>query len=548
MAADAGEKQMKRSCNRREFLKLAGFGAAALAVPSRPRAAAAGARASGKRLNVLWISCEDTSPDLGCYGDEYADTPNLDRLAKQGRRYTHAFVPYPVCAPTRSSIITGMYPSTIGSMHMRTGLKGYQTVPPPQVRCFTEYLRAAGYWCTNQRKTDYQFACPFTAWEKGKDWRSRPAGEPFFAVINLTVSHESRNWPKKNEKLTHDPARAPLRPYWPDTPVVRRNVARYYDNVTKMDQQAGAILKRLEEDGLADSTVVFYWSDHGRGLPRHKRWVYDSGIHVPLIVRWPGTLEEGSVCDDMISLVDLGATVLSLAGVPVPKHMQGRAFLGPQKRPPRPFIVAARERMDLNSDDHIRCLRDKRYKYIRNFMPEKPYAQPIPYRDRMPIMQEWRRLHQAGKLTGPQKLFFRKVKPKEELYDVVADPHEIDNLAASPDHQGVLKKMRALLDKWIEDTGDLGGTPEDELIERMWPGRKQPVTADPKIRTAPAAGGKTTVTITCPTEGASIGYHLGHDKRWRLYTAPFTAAAGTGVTAAAVRIGYKASQEVRFSP
>ena len=375
---------------RRDALRALGAGAAALLAPRRPAAAAP--PKSPARLNVLWISCEDTSPDLGCYGDEYAHTPNLDRLAAQGRRYTNAFVPYPVCAPTRSSIITGMYPSTIGSMHMRTGMKGYQCVPPPEVRCFTEYLRGAGYFCTNQRKTDYQFAAPFTAWDKGRDWRSRPEGMPFFCVINLTVSHESRNWPRKGEKLVHDPDKAPVPPYYPDTPIVRQNLARYYDNVTKMDAQAGKILEQLESDGLADNTVVLFWSDHGRGLPRHKRWIYDSGIHVPLIVRWPGTIQPGETCDDLVCLVDLGPTVLSLAGVTVPPHVQGRPFLGGQKAEPRAFIVAARERMDKSSDDHIRCVRDKRHKYIRNFMPHKPYAQPIPYRDRMPIMKEWRRL------------------------------------------------------------------------------------------------------------------------------------------------------------
>jgi uncharacterized sulfatase len=528
---------------RRELLKAMGLGAVgAMAGPLRPlRALSAAAGKGGKRLNVLWISCEDTSPDLGCYGDEFADTPNLDRLASQGRRYTNAFVPYPVCAPTRSSIITGMYPSTIGSMHMRTGLKGYQCVPPPEVRCFPEYLRAAGYFCTNQRKTDYQFAAPFTAWDGNRDWRSRPEGMPFFSVIKLTVSHESRNWPKKNEKLVHDPAKVPVPPYYPDTPVVRRNLARYYDNVTKMDALAGAILKRLEDDGLADSTVVFFWGDHGRGLPRCKRWLYDSGIHVPLIVHWPGQIKPGSVCDDLVSLVDLGPSVLSLAGVKVPAHMQGRPFLGEQRVPPREFIVAARERMDRNSDDHIRAVRDKRWKYIRNFMPAKPYAQPIPYRDRMPIMQEWRRLHAAGKLAGPPALFFRQVKPKEELYDITADPHEIHNLAEAPRHQEMLRRMRARLAKWSKETGDLGGTPEDELIERMWPGKKQPLTAAPVIETAAAAGGKVSLKITCATKGASIGYQLVKGKRWLLYSEPIRVAPGTTVRAKAIRIGYKVS-------
>lgn len=537
---------------RRDFLKTLGMGAIAALSGGTSAARASGGKGAGKnrgrRLNILWISCEDTSCDLGCYGDDYADTPNLDRLARQGRRYSNAFVVYPVCAPTRSSVITGMYPSTIGTMHMRTSLKGYEAVPPPQVKCFTEYLRASGYYCTNNSKTDYQFAPPFTAWDqssKRAHWRNRPEGSAFFSVINLTVSHESRSWPKKGEKLIHDPGKAVLPPYWPDTPVVRENLARYYDNVTKMDQQAGEILRQLEEDGLAEKTVVFFWGDHGRGLPRHKRWVYDSGIHVPLIIRWPGRIKGGEVCEDLVSCVDFAPTVLSIAGAAIPAYMQGRAFLGQQKGKTREYIFAGRERMDAKSDDHIRCVRDRRHKYIRNFMPERPYAQPIPYRDKMPIMKEWRRLNAEGKLTGPQRLFFRETKPAEELYDIVSDPHEINNLAESPAHREVLERMRGVLDEWIKKTGDLGGIPEDELIERMWPGRKQPVTATPAVETTAASDSEVTVRITCATEGASIGYRLGRDGRWLLYTEPVRVAGGTELWTRAVRIGYKPSGEVR---
>jgi len=440
-----------------------------------------------------------------------------------------------------------MYPSTIGTMHMRTRLKGYDAVPPPYVKCFTEYLRAAGYYCTNKSKTDYQFSPPFTAWDQSHSrahWRNRPKNMPFFSVINLFVTHESQCW-DIDEPLTHDPAKAKLPPYYPDTPIVRRNWARYYDRITLMDKQARDILKNLEDDGLANNTVVFFWSDHGRGVPRGKRWPYDSGLHVPLIIRWPGKVTPGSECDDLINLIDLAPTVLSIAGLKIPSYMQGRAFLGSQKSEPRRYIFAGRERMDKTSDDHIRCVRDKRYKYIRNFMPEKPYAQPIPYRDRMPIMQEWRRLNTEGKLKGPQKLFFQETKPVEELYDVVADPHEVNNLAESPEHQDVLKRMRAVLQKWIKDTGDLGGIPEDELIERMWPSRKQPITAPPKIESVAAANGRMTVKITCATEGASIGYRLGEKGRWLIYTGPIQLKADTLLQTKAIRIGYKESEAVQ---
>lgn len=535
--------------NRRDFIKALGLGAATMAVP--------GCTSSGKffggegkhRPNFLWISCEDISPDLGCYGDDYAATPSLDRLAEQGCRYTNAFVSFPVCAPTRSSIITGVQPGTLGTMHMRTRNKGYEAVPPPQVKCFTEYLRAAGYYCTNNVKTDYQFNSPFTAWDecsKKAHWRNRPPNIPFFSVINLTTTHEARCWPREGEKLTHDPAKAVVPPYYPDTPIVRENLARYYDKITKMDGQAAEILEQLEQDGLAEDTVVFFWSDHGRGLPRCKRWPYDSGLRVPLIIRWPGKIKPGSVCDDLVNLIDLAPTLLSLGRVEIPSYIQGRALLGSQEGKPREYVFGGRNRMDESSDDYIRTARDKRYRYIRNFTPEIPYAQRIDYMEKMPIMQEWRRLNAEGKLIEAQKLFFRHPKPTEELYDVVTDPYEVNNLADSPEHRQVLKRMCAALEKWIRESGDLGSLDEDELIERMWPGRQQPVTATPTIKTTAAANGRMIARISCATAGASIGYSLGEQERWRIYTKPIFLEPGMVLRAKAIRIGYKESEMVQF--
>jgi len=541
---------MEPKMHRRDFIKAVGLGTATLAVPGCM---------SGKQLlvgngkrqpNVLWISCEDISPDLGCYGDDYAVTPNLDRLATEGCRYSKAFVSFPVCAPTRSSIITGVHPGTLGTMHMRTKNKGYEAVPPPQVKCFTEYLRAGGYYCTNNVKTDYQFKPPFTAWDessKKAHWRSRPPNMPFFSVINLTTTHESRCWPREGQKPIHDPSKVMVPPYYPDTPIVRENLARYYDNITKMDKQAGAILEQLEQDGLADQTVVFFWSDHGRGLPRCKRWPYDSGLHVPLIIRWPGTIKPGSVRDDLVNLIDLAPTLLSLAGLDVPSYIQGRILLGERKAGPRKYVFGGRNRMDLGNNDYIRTVRDKRYRYIRNFTPEVPYAQRIEYMEKMPIMQEWRRLDAEGKLIGAQKLFFRHPKPDEELYDIAADPHEVNNLADSPEHQKILTRMRAELERWLKETGDLGGLDENELIERMWPGRKQPITATPIITTTPVAAGRMVVKINCDTEGASIGYRLGERGRWLIYTKPMVLESGAILQAKAIRLGYRESEIVRLT-
>jgi N-sulfoglucosamine sulfohydrolase len=507
--------------------------------------------AVGQRWNILWISSEDTSPDLGCYGDPYARTPNLDRLASQGARCANAFTVAGVCAPSRSGIITAMYPTSIGTHHMRS--KG---VPPSYVKCFPEYLRAAGYYCSNNSKTDYNFDPPVTAWDESSPrahWRNREKGQPFFSVFNITSSHESRIWdenyPAIARQLTpeelHDPAKAVLPPYYPDTPVVRRAWANYYDCVTLMDKQAGEILRELERDGLSDSTVVFYWGDHGRGLTRAKRWIYDSGIHIPLLVRWPGVLRPGAVIDDLVSGIDFGPTVLSIAGVKIPGYMQGQAFLGQQAAPPRQYIYAARDRMD-ETYDIIRSVRDKRFKYIRNYKPGRPYAQHIITAERSQVLQEWRRLNKARELKGPQKIFFLPEKPEEELYDIVADPHEVNNLAGRPEYREALQRLRRVHEQWMKDTGDLGLIPEEELDERMRPGGKWSATAAPIIN--PSGGrfaGPVQVRISCPTEGASIAYttESGDKPRWKLYSHEIALNTSARLRALACRLGYKDSPE-----
>ncbi|MBX6311976.1 MAG: sulfatase-like hydrolase/transferase [Isosphaeraceae bacterium] len=528
--------------NRRLGIIVAGLLAAVCCAGETVRAA--------DRPNILWITCEDTSPDLGCYGDTYARTPNLDRLASQGARFTRAFTVYPVCAPSRSCIITGMYPMTIGSMHMRS-----KAVPPPYVKCFPEYLRAAGYFCTNNAKTDYNFDCPLTAWdENGKQahWRHRPQGAPFFSVFNLTVSHESQirapddQFARQTQRLKpeerHNPDQAKVPPYYPDTPVTRKDWARYYDLLTAMDYQAGDLLRQLEEDGLDDDTIVFFYGDHGRGLPRAKRWPYDSGLHIPLIIRWPGKIQPGTIREDLVSEVDFAPTVLALAGVPVPSHMQGQVFLGEKAAPPRRYIFGGRDRMD-ETYDLIRTVRDERYQYIRNYQACKPYAQYIDYMEQMPTMREMRRMNKEGTLVGPQKLFFLPEKPNEELYDTEADPHEVNNLAAQPEHQERLKAMRAVLERWVKEINDLGFLSEDELKERMRPGGQWKTTAAPVISPGPDG----TWTISCATEGASIAYttEAGQRAHWKLYTGPIPPPEGATLRAIACRLGYKDSPEVR---
>ena len=525
---------------RRTFLQSPALATPLLAADSRP--------------NILWLSCEDMSPDLGCYGDSYSVSPNIDRLAAQGVHYTSAFTVAGVCAPSRSGIITAMYPSSIGTHHMRS--KG---VPPPYVKCFPEFLRAAGYYCSNNVKTDYNFDTPITAWDEVSTrahWRNRPKGMPFFSVINFTTTHESqiratpevlaRHMERVRPEHRHDPARAVLPPYYPDTPVVRRDWANYYDLITSMDAQVGEQLRMLEADGLADNTVVFFWSDHGRGLPRAKRWLYDSGIHVPLVVRWPGSIQPATTSDDLVSFIDLGPTVLSIAGVPVPDYMQGQPFLGGQKKPPRRHIFAARDRMD-EKYDMIRCVRDKRFKYIRNYQPEKPYAQNIAYMDEMPAMKEMRRLAAEGRLTGPQAQFFRPTKPSEELYDTAADPHEVRDLAGLPAHVAVLEEMRRTHDAWMKQVGDLGLLPEPELQARWRMGGVWSQTAAPVIASdGPSPAGALTVKLACATEGASIAYttETGRDARWKLYSKEITLTESAILRVRAVRIGFLESPEV----
>lgn len=555
--------------NRRDFLRMAsGSAAAALLLPQVPLAG--GPARSPERPNFLWISTEDISPDLGCYGDSYAVTPNLDRFAAQGVRYDNVFSHSGVCAPTRSGIITGMYPTTIGTHHMRC--KG---VPPHYVKCFSEYLRAAGYYCTNNVKTDYQFDAPLTAWDECSrqgHWRNRPEGKPFFAVINFTTTHESqiRNrsaaMMKRLDSLgpdeRHDPARAKLPPYYPDTPKVRQDWAQYYDIITLMDKQVKQVLDQLEADGLADDTIVWFWGDHGRGLPRAKRWVYDSGTRVPLLIRvppkWrtlaapgnPEALKPGSTNDDLIAFIDFAPTMLSLAGLSIPKHMQGRPFLGRRKAKPREYVYGARDRMD-EAYDLIRVVRDKRYKYIRNYMWYVSRGQDIEYMNQMPTMQEMRRLHAEGKLVGPQKQYFEPTKPVEELYDTVRDPHEVQNLAADPKYKDVLERLRQAHRRWYRDTHDVGLLPEPIFDEMKRPGGKYAQTADPvftRFRGDAKRGGN--VTIACSTQGASTAYRIGGDPKsktgWLLYVKPVALRPGETLYAKACRLGFRDSEVVRF--
>lgn len=438
------------------------------------------AQESIARPNILWITCEDIGPHLGCYGDAYAFTPNLDRLASQGVRYDRAYAPCGVCAPARSSLILGMYACSAGTHHMRC-----QGTLPASARCYSEHLREAGYYCTNNAKTDYNFQHPKSAWDdcsvKGH-WKNRPKDKPFFAIFNILSTHEAqiRMGPqaraKRNQELPsearHDPARAPIPPYHPDTPEVRADWAHYHDNISFMDRQAGEILQELEADGLAGDTIVFFYGDHGAGMPRSKRWLYESSLRVPLLIRFPEKYRKlapgapGSAVDRLVNFVDFGPTLLSLVGAKIPPTMQGKPFLGEKAAPPAEYVFGFRDRMD-ERYDMIRTVRDRRYRYIRNYMPHVTWAQHIDFCFQMPTMKAWKRLADEGKLAGPQALFFSPVKPVEELYDTEADPHEVNNLAADPAMKEVLARMRKALRDWMLEIRDLGFLPEADLRTRF---------------------------------------------------------------------------------
>lgn len=516
------------------------------------------------RPNILWISLEDTSPRFGCHGDPVARTPNLDRLAAGGCVYPNAFSVAGVSAPSRAAIITGMYPTFIGAHHMRTSHTDarspsmptpYETVPPPYVKCFPEYLRQAGYYCSNNSKTDYQFNPPFSAWDDcgaNAHWRNRAQGQPFFAVFNPTVTHESGMWPKPDKPLKTDPEKVALPPYLPNTRKAREALARHYDNLETADACAGELLAQLEEDGLAQNTIVFLWSDHGEGLPRRKRWPYDSGTRIPLIVRWPGTLKPGSRNERLVSLIDLGPTVLALCGVPLPAHLQGRPFTGPQERP-RDFVFATRDRHD-TAYDMVRSARDARYRYVRHYFPGTPYLPWVPYRNRHPAAQELFRLHREGNLKGEQDWLFR-TRPPEELFDTQADPHELQNLAADPAHAEALQRLRGALDEWRADFDRYGEVSEEEMVRRWYPGEQQPPTAPPLafpltgencaqevLDEKQAYAAPLMVQLHCSTQGASLGWQLDGETGWRPYTGPLRLTQSVTLRAKAVRIGYRESE------
>lgn len=427
------------------------------------------ARQPVEKPNILWIVSEDNSAwFMGCYGNKYATTPNIDKLATQGFLYSRAYCPHAVCAPSRNCILTGAYANSNGHENMRS------TYPmSAEVHTYPEYLRNAGYYCTNNAKTDYNTsAFKYDAiWDessKKAHYKNRPKGQPFFAVFNTELTHESQNHkPIPFSELRHDPARVFLPPYAPDIPEMRHDWAQYFDKIENMDKQVGVFLKELEECGEAENTIVFYYGDNGGILPRSKRFVYETGTRIPFIVRIPEKYKylypaekPGQKVDRIINFVDLAPTLLSIIGTPIPGYMQGNAFLGNQKTEDPEYTFMSRQRMD-ERYDLVRAVRDKKFRYIRNYMPFRITLQHVEFLFRAPSAEAWFKAFKAGKTNAVQSFPFQ-TKPVEELYNTEIDPWEVNNLASNPAYASDLIRMRKVQTDWMRKVKDVGLIPETE--------------------------------------------------------------------------------------
>jgi len=431
------------------------------------------ANAAQSKPSFLWLVAEDCSPSaFSCYGEQRAaSTPNIDRLAASGVRYARFYVTAPVCSPSRSSFMTGMYATTIGAHNHRTADK---KPLPDGVRILSDWMRDAGYFTANIRqlpsalgfqgsgKTDWNFLYTGDRFDS-EDWADLTSHRPFLAQINFGETHRTYRAPKQT-----DPAAVELPPYYPDHPVTREDYAKYLDSASELDRKVAAVLAQLDHDGLADNTVVLFMGDNGESHVRGKQFCYEEGLRVPFIIRWPKALplpkhfKPGMVDDRLLESIDIAPTFLSLAGAPIPPRMQGRPFLGNHVGGPKQYIFGARDRCD-ETTMRIRTVRDARYRYIRNSMPETPFLATNAYKERQyPVWNLLKELHAQGKLTPAQEFLCQPRMPDEELYDLETDPHEIHNLASSTHsaHKAELKKLRAVLEKWIEDTDDKGRIPE----------------------------------------------------------------------------------------
>lgn len=501
--------------------------------------------------NIIWLVAEDQSPDFfPMYGDSTIALPTLETLAEDAVVFDNAFAPVPVCAPARSSLITGMYPTTLGTHNMRTfkswaeenepsiEIPSYSPIVPDGVRMFTEYLRKEGYYCINGPKEDYNFAKTEGAWDQSSDdrhWRKRKKDQPFFAVFNFSVCHESQIWSRGKDSLFVNPALVPVPPYFPDTEIVRHDLAVNYSNLKRLDDQLAEVISQLKDDGLYENSIIFFYGDHGGPFPRYKRALYDTGIKVPLVIKFPNNENAGNRDDRLISFIDFAPTMLSWAGIDPPKVMQGIAQFGKYEVQRKPeYTFHSSDRFD-ELYDRLRAVRSKRYKYIKSFNTEVSHAMPVAYREQMPMMQEMRKLYKAHELNEEQAIWFSPTKPGEELYDLKNDPHELRNLAQKPEFRDTLFMMRKVMKNWLNYTDDLGQYPEKELISKWVPNGKQRQL--PPLELEEKEDG---IYLYTKRSDATIVWKQPQDSVWSIYNGPLSK--NGSFEAKAERIGYLDSE------
>ncbi len=428
-----------------------------------------------RRPNVVWIIVDDMSANFSSYGETLIQTPHVDRLAREGTLFRHAYVTAPVCSPCRSALITGMYQTSMGAQNHRSG-RGVEKIHLPEgVEPVPALFKRAGYFTAiggplvkgnDLAKTDYNFEWDRAIYDSN-DWSGRKPGQPFFMQVQLHGGkyREGKNWAetvRKSLGTATSPAAVKLPPYYPRDQVLLEDWANYLDAVRYTDLQVGQVISRLESEGILEQTVICFMTDHGISHARGKQFLYDEGIHVPLILRGPG-IGRGEIHDDLVSHIDLTATTLALAGIAIPKTMQGQNLLATDS-PRRDAVFSARDRCD-ETVEHLRSVRTASFKYIRNGYPNRPHLQPNAYKDAKPIVIRLRELHEKRQLDPlPEQILFAETRPQEELYDLRNDPQEIRNLAGDPSHQTTLNELRKRLDRWIEETGDRGRQPEPQAM------------------------------------------------------------------------------------
>ena len=440
-----------------------------------------------EKPNIIWLVCEDQSTDFfPMYGDDTINLPNLEALADDSVVYENMHATTPVCAPARSAIITGMYPTTLGTHNMRTynegrttnqpslGIPSYSPKFPNYILPFTKYLRDHGYYCTNNNKEDYNFKISDDAWDQtckycsGKQkenihWRNRDKDQPFFAVFNFQITHEAQIWSQAKNKIYVDPSNIKVPPYFPDDPIIRKDMAINYSNLIRMDREVGKLITELKNQGLYENTYIFFYSDHGGPFPRHKRAIYESGTKVPFMIKMPNSKYAKTRDNRLLSFIDLAATVLDIANINIPDYMQGESILDSSINE-RKYLVSASDRFD-EQIDRIRSIQSKKYKLIVNFDTSKPHALPVSYRENMPMMQRMKEMYVSGNLNPVQQLWFETPKSKLEFYDLQLDPYEVNNLIEIPKYKSLILEYKKQLENWIEKTNDMGRIAEEDIVK-----------------------------------------------------------------------------------